>query len=47
MGSIVATAALWGASTPLVKELVDTVPPCTLAALRMAIAVVVLLPVLM
>jgi drug/metabolite transporter (DMT)-like permease len=47
MGSIVATAALWGASTPLVKELVDTVPPCTLAAMRLAIAVVVLLPVLM
>ncbi|HET9658949.1 MAG TPA: DMT family transporter [Thermomicrobiales bacterium] len=46
MGSIVATAALWGASTPLVKQLVDTVPPCTLAAMRLAIALAVLLPVL-
>jgi O-acetylserine/cysteine efflux transporter len=46
MASIVATAALWGVSTPLVKQLVDTVPPCTLAAMRLAIALVVLLPVL-
>lgn len=47
MGSIVATAALWGVSTPLVKQLVETVPPCTLAVMRLAIALVVLLPVLM
>lgn len=47
MGSMVATAALWGASAPLVKQLVDTVPPCTLAALRLVIALVVLLPVLL
>lgn len=47
MGSIVATAALWGASTPLVKQLVETVPPFTLAAMRLAIALAVLLPVLM
>jgi DME family drug/metabolite transporter len=46
MGSIVATAALWGASTPLVKQLVDTVPPFTLAAMRLTIALAVLLPVL-
>lgn len=46
MGSIVVTAALWGASTPLVKQLVDTVPPCTLAVLRLAIALLLLLPVL-
>lgn len=46
MGSIVATAALWGASTPLVKQLVETVPPCTLATMRLAIALLVLLPVL-
>jgi drug/metabolite transporter (DMT)-like permease len=47
MGSIVATAALWGASSPLVKQLVDTVPPFTLAAMRLVIALAVLLPVLM
>jgi drug/metabolite transporter (DMT)-like permease len=47
MGSIVVTAALWGASTPLVKQLVETVPPCTLAAMRLVIALAVLLPVLM
>lgn len=46
MGSIVATAALWGASTPLVKQLVEVVPPCTLAVLRLGIALLVLLPVL-
>ena len=47
MGSIVVTAALWGASTPLVKQLVDTVPPFTLAAMRLTIALAVLLPVLL
>lgn len=47
MGSIVATAALWGASSPLVKQLVDTVPPFTLAAMRLVIALAVLLPALM
>ena len=41
MGSIVVTAALWGASTPLVKQLVDTVPPFTLAAMRLMIALAV------
>lgn len=46
MGSLVATAALWGLSAPLVKQLVDTLPACTLAAMRLAIALVVLLPVL-
>jgi drug/metabolite transporter (DMT)-like permease len=31
----------------MVKELIDTFPPCTLAALRLGIAVAVLLPVLL
>lgn len=44
--AIVATASLWGASMPMVKQLVDTVPPSTLAALRLGIALLVLLPVL-
>jgi drug/metabolite transporter (DMT)-like permease len=43
---IVACAALWGASAPMIKQLIDTFPPCTLAALRLGIAVTVLLPVL-
>src|SRR5215207_9987542 len=43
---ILACAALWGASAPMVKQLIDTFPPCTLAALRLGIAVAVLLAVL-
>lgn len=44
---IVACAALWGASAPMIKQLIDTFPPCTLAALRLAIAVAILMPVLL
>src|SRR5215218_1262057 len=44
---ILACAALWGSSAPMVKQLIDTFPPCTLAALRLGIAVAVLLPVLL
>jgi drug/metabolite transporter (DMT)-like permease len=43
---IVICAGLWGASAPMVKKLIDTFPPCTLAALRLGIAVAVLAPVL-
>lgn len=43
---IVATTALWGASYPMIKQLMDTFPPCTLGVLRLAIAISVLLPVL-
>lgn len=47
MVAVLTTAALWGASAPLVKQLVDVFPPCTLAALRLAIALMVLVPVLL
>ena len=43
---IAATAALWGMSAPMIKQLIDTFPPCTLAALRLSIAVAVLVPML-
>lgn len=45
--AMVATTALWGVSYPLIKQLVDSVPPCTLAALRLTIALAVLIPVLL
>lgn len=45
--AMVATTALWGVSYPLIKQLVDTIPPCTLAVLRLAIALAVLIPVLL
>ena len=38
---IVICAGLWGASAPMVKKLVDTFPPCTLAALRLGVALAV------
>lgn len=43
---IVLCTALWGSSAPMVKHLVDIIPPCTLAALRLGIAVAVLVPLL-
>jgi drug/metabolite transporter (DMT)-like permease len=45
--AIVATTALWGASYPLIKQLIDTVPPSTLAVLRLLIALAVMTPVLL
>ena len=44
--ALVATTALWGASYPMIKQLIDVFPPCTLGVLRLAIALAVLLPVL-
>ncbi len=44
---IVTCTAFWGASAPMVKQLMDTFPPCTLAALRLAIAIAILAPVLL
>lgn len=46
LGAIVLTAALWGLSMPLTKSLMEVYQPCTLAVLRLAIALAVLLPVL-
>lgn len=45
--ALVATTALWGASYPMIKQLIDVFPPCTLGVLRLAIALAVLLPVLL
>ena len=44
--AIVLTTALWGLSMPLTKSLMEVYQPCTLAVLRLAIALAVLLPVL-
>ncbi len=45
--ALVATTALWGASYPMIKQLIDVFPPCTLGVLRLAIALAVLLPMLL
>ncbi len=47
LGAVVLTTALWGLSYPLTKDLVAVYPPGQLAALRLAIALGVLLPVLL
>lgn len=44
---IVATTALWGMSYPMLKDLMETLPPATLGVLRLAIALAVLLPLLL
>ncbi len=40
-------AALWGLSMPLTKSLVDVYEPCTLGAVRLAIALCVFAPILL
>lgn len=47
LGAVVLTTALWGLSYPLTKDLVAIYPPGQLAALRLAIALGVMLPVLL
>ncbi|MCA9859210.1 MAG: DMT family transporter [Thermomicrobiales bacterium] len=47
LGAIVLTTALWGLSYPLTKDLVSIYPPGQLAVLRLAIALVVMLPILL
>lgn len=46
LGAVVLTTALWGLSYPLTKNLVAVYPPCQLAALRLVIALAVMLPIL-
>lgn len=47
LGAVVLTTALWGLSYPLTKDLVSVYPPCQLAAVRLAIALTVMLPILL
>src|SRR5215204_3649872 len=45
--AVIFKAAMWGLSMPLAKSLVDVYEPCTLGALRLVIALGVLLPILL
>ena len=45
--AMIATTGLWGVSYPLVKQLLATFPPCTLAVLRLAIALLAMVPMLL
>ena len=47
LGAVVLTTALWGLSYPLTKDLVEVYPPGQLAALWLAIALGVMLPILL